>query len=628
MRMRVIVRLFLAIVILLLSMVGTGAGPSPLGLAQAQGTESRFFPETKQNVKGWFWKYWQEQGGLAQQGYPISGEIQERSEINGKTYLVQYFERAVFELHTENQPPYNVLLSLVGVTRYKEKYPAGAPNQKANSDPGTALFPQTGKKVGGAFLAYWKAAGSVAQQGYPISDEFQEKSDLDGKTYTVQYFERAVFEFHPENKPPYNVLLSQLGTFRYKAKYAQAGGPPPVPPAPPPAPAPFPTASGPLRDWITPVNVSNNPMYDNNPSIAASPINGGMTIGWEQRDDPTDSNFIRVSSINSPADPFSSIKLRSTVFKGSGGVKVRHDSLGRRHVIWWEQPANVVCDYYARIEVDGSVSPVETVPNTCGRGLKSTALAIGPDNSVHMLFGENNVNVLYYQRVENGTWTAQGEGIVSSGAPTSVALEVGTQGAVMAAYKAAGPGGNTDVYSAHRKGPNSWEVQNVSSDCCDGCPGNTRTYLPALAADPSGSGGIRMSWSDEQCDPRADPRLTDLYYREWLPDRGWFSGPARIVRDTGETYTSAMVVDMSGTAHIVYESDSYVGRRGNYRISYISGSGSTFSAPTVPFADWGVGSGWQKAPTIDYSRGWLHIAFNTDRDGNKEVYYSNKQVGR
>jgi len=35
----------------------------------------------------------------------------------------------------------------------------------------------------------------------------------------VQYFERAVFEYHPENKgTPYEVLLSQLGTFRYRTK--------------------------------------------------------------------------------------------------------------------------------------------------------------------------------------------------------------------------------------------------------------------------------------------------------------------------------------------------------------------------------------------------------------------------
>ena len=89
-------------------------------------------------------------------------------------------------------------------------------------DPSCEVFEETGHALCGEFLSYWQNNGGLAQQGYPISDEFQEKSDLDGKTYTVQYFERAVFEHHPENTPPYNVLLSQLGTFRFRARYAQA----------------------------------------------------------------------------------------------------------------------------------------------------------------------------------------------------------------------------------------------------------------------------------------------------------------------------------------------------------------------------------------------------------------------
>ncbi|HET6262913.1 MAG TPA: cupredoxin family copper-binding protein [Chloroflexia bacterium] len=100
------------------------------------------------------------------------------------------------------------------------------------SGPGYAqgtsrTFTETGKTVKGRFLEYWNANGGLAQQGYPISEEFQEKSDLDGKTYTVQYFERAVFELHPENAPPFDVLLSQLGTFRYRAKYGAVTTPGP-----------------------------------------------------------------------------------------------------------------------------------------------------------------------------------------------------------------------------------------------------------------------------------------------------------------------------------------------------------------------------------------------------------------
>jgi len=177
------------------------------------------FKETGNTVCGKFLVYWNSHGGLAQQGFPISSEFQEKSDTDGKTYTVQYFERAVFEAHPENAAPNDVLLSLLGNFLYKQKYPTGAPGQTPNTSAGSVLFKETGKRVGGKFLAYWQQHGGLAQQGYPISDEFKEKSDLDGKTYTVQYFERAVFELHPENQSPYDVLLSQLGTFRYKQKY-------------------------------------------------------------------------------------------------------------------------------------------------------------------------------------------------------------------------------------------------------------------------------------------------------------------------------------------------------------------------------------------------------------------------
>jgi hypothetical protein len=193
-------------------------GVSPYSIRAQEG--GRTFPETGKTVKGPFMEYWNAHGGLAQQGYPISEEIREHSDTDGKTYTVQYFERAVFELHPENKPPHDVLLSLLGALRYEQKYPDGAVGQTANSEPNSRLFRETGKRVGGVFRDYWLGNGGLMQQGYPISDELTERSELDGKEYRVQYFERAVFEHHPENRPPYNVLLSQLGTFRHKAMHS------------------------------------------------------------------------------------------------------------------------------------------------------------------------------------------------------------------------------------------------------------------------------------------------------------------------------------------------------------------------------------------------------------------------
>jgi|SRR5687768_1254837 len=214
---------------------------------------SRTFPETGKTVRGKFLDYWNKNGGLEQQGFPISEEMQERNETDGKTYTVQYFERAIFEFHPENQPPFDVLLSLLGVFLYKEKYPTGAPNQEANIEIGRQQFRETGKWVGGRFLNYWKSHGGLAQQGLPISDEFLERSELDGKTYKVQYFERAVFEYHPENAGTrFEVLLSQLGKFRHDKLH---GGPK----ATPTSNIPNPTAVQPTPTRPAPPPATNTP---------------------------------------------------------------------------------------------------------------------------------------------------------------------------------------------------------------------------------------------------------------------------------------------------------------------------------------------------------------------------------
>jgi hypothetical protein len=218
----------LAVAVLMLAI------PASLASGQAQPRfTAHYFPETGRTVVGRFLEYWTANGGLAQQGFPISYEMTEVSDTDGKPYKVQYFERAVFEWHPEKQPPYDVLLSLLGTFSYAQKYPSGASGQAANT-VSAVTFPETGMTLGGRFRQYWEQHGGLAQQGFPISNEFNEQSALDGKTYRVQYFERAVFEFHPENRPPNDVLLSQLGTFRYRAKYPSgaplAQGVPPASP--------------------------------------------------------------------------------------------------------------------------------------------------------------------------------------------------------------------------------------------------------------------------------------------------------------------------------------------------------------------------------------------------------------
>ncbi len=73
-----------------------------------------------------------------------------------------------------------------------------------------AYFPETGHSLGGEFRRFWERQGGLAIFGFPTSEEFSEAGS-NGQTYTVQYFERHRFEFHPENLPPYNVQLARIG---------------------------------------------------------------------------------------------------------------------------------------------------------------------------------------------------------------------------------------------------------------------------------------------------------------------------------------------------------------------------------------------------------------------------------
>ncbi|MDQ5865944.1 MAG: hypothetical protein M3390_09450 [Chloroflexota bacterium] len=173
-----------------------------------------WFAPTGHTLRGNFLDYWNKNGGLPQFGYPITEEFTEPIGPEGAPIMVQYFERARFEHHPENAgTPHEVLLGALGREFHPQDPPAEPLIGPAIFPPVLIYFNETGHNLGGTFLRYWNQHGGLAIHGYPISEEFEEKSPIDGKTYKVQYFERSRFELHPENAgSPYEVLLGPLGT--------------------------------------------------------------------------------------------------------------------------------------------------------------------------------------------------------------------------------------------------------------------------------------------------------------------------------------------------------------------------------------------------------------------------------
>jgi hypothetical protein len=174
----------------------------------------QFFSATGHSLRGSFLSFWEANGGLQRFGYPLTEEIIEPEDGNGRPRVVQYFERARFEFFPENAgTPYEVQLGLIGISllsRFGIDWQAQA--KIASAAPECLYFAPTGHSLCPPFRARWEQLGGLPLLGQPITEPFQATRPDNGQPYTVQYFERARFEFFPENAgTPYEVQLGLLG---------------------------------------------------------------------------------------------------------------------------------------------------------------------------------------------------------------------------------------------------------------------------------------------------------------------------------------------------------------------------------------------------------------------------------
>lgn len=201
----------------------------PTPATQAASPE-RCFSETNQCISGRFRQYWEQNGGLAVFGFPIGPAQGEVNRDSGQTYLTQWFERNRFELHPENQFPYDVLLGRLGDDLLRQR---GTDWQQLPGEDGPKAgclyFQKTDHNVcnqennQSGFKYYWLSHGlefdgapgvsfeeSLALFGLPLTDEHVE-TNSSGDTVITQWFERARFEWHPDKPQEYKVLLGLLG---------------------------------------------------------------------------------------------------------------------------------------------------------------------------------------------------------------------------------------------------------------------------------------------------------------------------------------------------------------------------------------------------------------------------------
>jgi|GEM_PF-3398741 len=193
---------------------------------------ARCFSETGYCIDGAIQSYWEAHGGLALFGLPIGPQTQ--STVDGAPVSSQLFERNRIELHPNTPAPYDIQLGLLGsdyLLQTTGARVAAAGNSNEVDSAGVAKstrsdclwFATTQQYVCGEFYAYWRSHGissngrgpftfteNTTLFGLPITGVYT--ATISGQSYRVQLFERARFEYHPENPAPYKVQLGLLGS--------------------------------------------------------------------------------------------------------------------------------------------------------------------------------------------------------------------------------------------------------------------------------------------------------------------------------------------------------------------------------------------------------------------------------
>jgi hypothetical protein len=182
----------LAFVILIVLAVGLS-----WRITNAQPVNEQYFNETGHWVRGEFLlAYYSTPYHEEVYGQPISRFFQKSDNL-----WVQYFEKAIFELHLDNHSGQRVEIAPLGEILHTQF--AGTPVTENVS--GCQVYAETGFEVCQAFLVYFETRGGVKQFGNPVSGQ----ESLNG--ITVQYFQKARLEYRPEFPAGKRVIVSDLG---------------------------------------------------------------------------------------------------------------------------------------------------------------------------------------------------------------------------------------------------------------------------------------------------------------------------------------------------------------------------------------------------------------------------------
>ncbi|HUS16848.1 MAG TPA: S-layer homology domain-containing protein, partial [Chloroflexia bacterium] len=276
-----------------------------------------------------------------------------------------------------------------------------------------------------------------------------------------------------------------------------------------------------------------------------------------------------------------------------------------------ENPGQGINPWYV-----GTVPGSQTGPGITNGSYKVIDMQSPVDNRMYAMWARNGVGARVGFSLDGGDHWSQPEDVPGpiNSSDADFSMGVTTGGAIVVAWF---DRNTTDLLSQMRAPGGGWgPIVDIAP-----LPGS-QAYGAQFAASPDG--GLRMVW--DQITPGSSQR--DVWYREMTAAGQW--GPlVQLFNTSGDTAGGAysISVDALGFSHIVFSDNTY--GAGIQQSFYMSGRGTTFTAPVAIFPQFGGASGrypWIDVNTVG-SNLVAHIVVNDNTSGQFTNYYTYANVG-
>jgi hypothetical protein len=170
-------------------------------ITAASADGGRYFPETGHALATVFESFYDDYGGAAILGYPITESYVDP--YSG--FLVQYFENARLELAPNSVGDLEVRLTGLGVLLGGWDLPLEVSRIQIGNNPGCRYYAQSGHQVCHAFLDFYETNGGPAVFGAPVTEFRFEQGRM------VQYFQDFRLDWYPESQEGERIRVAPLG---------------------------------------------------------------------------------------------------------------------------------------------------------------------------------------------------------------------------------------------------------------------------------------------------------------------------------------------------------------------------------------------------------------------------------